>query len=189
MTIFAEVDSTDTIIYVWEQDVPEVGPAPRMRVLPPEYRYEVLSELIDLHTPPSSTMVPKLVEGRGQWQETATLAELKDLKAAEITQAKIYANFAYFEYAGKRIAVDDASFRELQSTNGYIALFGEMEPHWPGGWKTMDDSYVIIPDVATWKLFYKAMYGSGLTNFNKSQVLKAEVRAATSPEELSMINW
>lgn len=106
-----------------------------------------------------------------------------------ITHCKIGANMNYFEFGGKQIQADDASFREIQSTNGYVALNNAMPPQWPGAWKAMDNTVVPIPDVATWKAFYNTMVATGTANFKRSQELKLAIANASTIPEVMAVVW
>jgi hypothetical protein len=138
---------------------------------------------------PSSTSELKFISGAMAWVEMATLDDLKAAKNVEIVKARVAADFDSFEFGGKHIAVDEASFRQIQATNGEVALTQQLPINWPGGWKAIDNTYVAIPTVGSWITFYQAMVQAGLTNFNKSQVLKAAVAAATTPAQVTAIVW
>jgi len=64
-----------------------------------------------------------------------------------------------------------------------------MPVDWVGGWKTIANTYVPIPDVATWGRFYLSMTGQGKVNFAHSQALKAQLAAATTAEQVEEIVW
>lgn len=138
---------------------------------------------------PTSTSILKVVNGVLAWVETATLDEIKAARVAAITQARVDADDTYFEFGGKRIAVDEASCKQIYITSSYAALTGQMHPDFPGGWKTIDNSYVAIPNVAAWVNFITALNGAGLAHFNKSQVLKAQIMAATTASAVIAIVW
>lgn len=138
---------------------------------------------------PTETSVLRMVDGVLTWSETASLEELRIAKRAEITRHRLEADADHFVYQDKQIRTADKDMIDLFSTNGYVALFGEFDPSWPGGWKTIDNTYLPIATVDEWKLFYKAMYLTGISNFRKSQQLKARIDAATTAEELNSITW
>lgn len=130
----------------------------------------------------------------GAWQladelPTVDLAPLKSAKNEEINAARLAANFSTFEHAGKRIACDQLSRSDIDGTNGYVALYGDLPAGWPGGWKAVDNSYVQIEDVAAWKAFYGSMFAAGNANFAHAQALKAALANAGTPEEIEAINW
>lgn len=134
--------------------------------------------------------------------QTASLDDLKDRKRAEITRARLAADADHFTYevssvndegetvtVTKEIKTADKDMIDLLTTNSYVTLFGEFDETWPGGWKAMDNSYVLIATVEEWKPFFKAMYQKGIANFRKSQTLKAEVDAAETVEALQAVSW
>lgn len=130
----------------------------------------------------------------GAWQladelPTVDLAPLKAAKNEEINAARLAANFSTFEHAGKRIACDQLSRSDIDGTNGYVALHGSLPAGWPGGWKAVDNSYVVIGDVDAWKAFYGSMFAAGNANFARTQALKVMLANAGTPEEIEAINW
>ncbi len=131
----------------------------------------------------------------GVWREAADQGDAVDLgaikasKNEEINAARLAANFSSFPFAGKQIASDQLSRSDIDGTNGYVSLYGAMPPGWPGVWKATDNSYVPLPDVAAWKDLYSAMFAQGNANFAHSQVLKALLAAADTPEDVAAIHW
>jgi hypothetical protein len=123
------------------------------------------------------------------WLDPRTLAERRAVKNAEITAARLQANQTSFTYLGQEIAVDALSRSDIDCTHGVVLLTGAMPPGWQGGWKTVANTYVPIPDVATWSAFYLAMNSQGARNFDHSQALKAQLAAATSFEAIDAITW
>lgn len=119
----------------------------------------------------------------------ASITELKIFKNAEINNARLAANRSTFTHAGKAIACDELSRGDIEGTSGFVTLYGGMPPGWPGGWKAVDNTYVAIPDVTAWKAFYASMYAAGIANFTKAQTLKAQIAAATTPEQVAAIVW
>jgi Domain of unknown function (DUF4376) len=118
-----------------------------------------------------------------------TLAELKEKKKAEITEARAKASQGEFTYEGKLISCDALSRSDIDGTNGYVVSHNEFPGGWPGAWKAVDNSYVPITNVEGWKAFYSAMVTQGVANFIKSQTLKAQVDACTTKAQVSAINW
>ena len=119
----------------------------------------------------------------------ATIAELKEKKKAEITEARAKASQGEFTYEGKLISCDALSRSDIDGTNGYVVSHNEFPGGWPGAWKAVDNSYVPITNVEAWKAFYSAMVTQGVANFIKSQTLKAQVDACTTKAQVSAINW
>lgn len=171
-------------------------------------------DYLDLEGPPSPPPVPRdgytyvlqtepitwkgptpahelfLLDGQLVWQESMPLAVFKAQRSAEITAAKVAANADHFVYAGKKIAVDEASFREMLSTCAWVAMTQTMPANWPGGWKAMGDAgYVQFDTVPQWIDFYGTMVQTGMANFLKSQQLKAYIEDATTCEEVAALHW
>lgn len=167
----------------------EGPPAPPPDVTP--HVAHLLLEPIDWSAQPSPTCVlrwPSL-----EWEEASSLVELKATKNAEIDRARETANRTYFDFAGMRIACGDIDWKDIMSASAEISLTHEMPADWVGFWKGKDDEgntqYVPIPDVATWTLFIQAMVARGQTHFRKSQDMKAQLAAATTPEQIAAITW
>lgn len=117
------------------------------------------------------------------------LAALKAKKNAEINEARLAANFSTFTHTGKAIACDQLSRSDIDGTNGYVSLYGELPAGWPGGWKAVDNTYVPITTVDEWKAFYASMFAAGSANFAKAQALKAQIADATTAEQVAAITW
>ncbi len=181
--------SQETIVLMgFSKYIPEIGPAPRFPEPMKGCTYVELDQPFNrINNSPS--VIAKWENNNIVWEETATLEEVKLQKNAEITAAKIAANGGRFIYMGEEILVDEASFREMQSTCAWVAMTQSMPNNWPGGWKTVSNTYVPIPNVPGWVEFYGTMVQSGLANFNRSQQLKLAIAAASTHEELLLINW
>lgn len=121
-----------------------------------------------------------------QWPPV-DLAALKAAKSAAINAARLKANQSHFVFMGKQISVDPLSRSDIDAAHGAILLLGAMPGGWPGGWKAMDNTILPIPDLATWGQFYGAMVAQGTANFNHAQALKAQLAAATTPEEVEAV--
>lgn len=122
-----------------------------------------------------------------QWEDPRTLADLKAAKNQAINMARAAANSSFFLFQGKRIAVDQLSRSDIDAAHGSILMLQALPPGWPGGWKSMDNEIVPIPDVATWAQFYGTMVATGTANFNHSQTLKAQLAAASTPAEVEAV--
>lgn len=118
-----------------------------------------------------------------------TLDELKTAKNAEINQARATANASTFTHDTKVFSCDALSRGDIDGVNGYVAIFAALPPTFPGPWKAADNSYYPIADVAAWKSFYASMVATGAANFIHAQELKAQLAAATVPEEVAAIVW
>lgn len=130
-----------------------------------------------------------------QWEDPRTLADLKAAKNAAIDLARERANSTTFMFQGLSIAVDPLSKGDIMGAHGEW-LTGQAPEGWPGGWKSKDKGpngeslYVPIPDQATWLAFYRAMVAQGTANFAHSQVLKDQLAAATTAEEVAAVpDW
>lgn len=122
-----------------------------------------------------------------QWGDPRTLSDLKAAKNQAINQARAAANSSYFVFQGKQIAADPLSRSDIDAAHGSILMLQALPPGWPGGWKSMDNEIVLIPDVATWAQFYGSMVATGTANFNHSQALKAQLAAASTPAEVEAV--
>lgn len=125
-----------------------------------------------------------------QWEDPRTLADLKAAKNDAINRARAAANSSFFMFQGKRIAADALSRSDIDAAHGAILMLQAMPPGWPGGWKSMENEIVPIPDVATWAQFYGTMVATGTANFNHAQALKTQLAAAQTPEAVADVpNW
>lgn len=118
-----------------------------------------------------------------------TLSQLKVLKNTEINAARMAANQTSFTHGGKEVACDALSRSDIDGTNGAIVNLGALPPGWPGAWKAIDNSYIIISTVVEWKAFYLSMFAAGNANFARSQQLKATLAAATTKNQVNAIVW
>jgi len=122
-----------------------------------------------------------------QWEDPRTLADLKAAKNAAINAARLKANQAHFTFMGEQIAVDALSRSDIDAAHGAWLLAGGPPPGWPGGWKAISNAIIPITDMATWGQFYGAMVAQGTANFMHAQALKAQLAAATTPEEVEAV--
>lgn len=118
-----------------------------------------------------------------------TLLELKQLKVIEINSIRGAKNSSSFPFAGKLIACDQLSRSDIDAVTGFIALTGSLPPSFPGAWKAVDNSYISIPDINTFKAMYGAMVAEGTVNFTRSEQLKGMVAAATTKIQVEAIVW
>lgn len=123
------------------------------------------------------------------WIDPRTLEDVKTIRKQYINEERLKANQAYFVFAGKQIAADPLSRSDIDATNGYVSLMGTLPDPWAGGWKTLDNTYVAIPNVDVWKLFYSSMVTQGTTNFIHAQDLKQQIDAATTIPEVEAVTW
>jgi len=140
---------------------------------------------------PDSVICGMVKNGNNYVLPTVSIETLKASKNDEINAARLKANFTTFTHAGKQIACDELSRSDIDGMNGYVSLNGAMPPGWAsiGGWKAVDNTHVIIPDIAAWKAFYLSMFAAGNANFAKAQSLKAALASATTAEQINAIVW
>ena len=119
-------------------------------------------------------------------QRLATAKAAKDL---EINGWRMAANFSTFTHLGKVIACDRLSRSDIDAANGEIVNRGAMPVGWPGAWKAVDNTFILIADVVAWKAFYAAMFAAGNANFARSQNLKTQLTAATTPVQVAALAW
>lgn len=117
-----------------------------------------------------------------------TLEELKAEKKLEINKWRQIANFS-FTHLGHEYACDLLSDKDIAGTVGSLTLLGEFPPGWPNGWKAIDNTFLPITTREQFEDFYRSMTARGTANFVHSQVLKAAVELATTPQELDAIVW
>jgi hypothetical protein len=119
----------------------------------------------------------------------ADLAALRSAKNAEINHWRAAANLSTFPHAGKVIACDALSRSDIDGVANQISLFGTFPDGFPGAWKAVDNSYIVLPDIDAFKAMYASMTAQGAENFNHAQALKAALAGAGSPEEIAAIVW
>jgi hypothetical protein len=188
ITVFCQVDEQDVICRVWEADIPDVGPPPRVPTPRDGTRYEVLNSWVNIHNLEDS-LVPTYVNGECVFTETKTLEEIKSDKNSEINKCRLAANRSTFPFGGKNIACDELSRSDIDAVNGIVALTGSLPPNWVGVWKATDNSYVPVADLSTWTAFYVAMVSKGSENFAYAQQLKTELASATTHADVKAISW
>lgn len=117
------------------------------------------------------------------------ISDYKAEKKSQINEWRAQANQSTFPFAGKLVAVDVLSRSDIDGVASYVSLNNALPPNFPNVWKATDNSYIPIPDVATFKSLVAAMVAQGAFNFAKSQELKAQVDAATTIEQVEAIQW
>ncbi len=189
MTIFAELDEAGFVLKTMGRaDPPDMeGPLPP----PPGPEWRLSAEPIKFGGAPTATSRMWWDEDlqAARWVETGTLEQLRQAKKDEINAAHELANLTSFTFQGKEIQANPHSMRQIEITNGGVLARGAMRNGWLGAWKTLDNSYVAIPDVATWRAFYDAIEETGTANYLKAQELKALVDTKTKAEEIALISW
>ena len=117
------------------------------------------------------------------------LESAKRMKSEEINSRWLAANQSSFLFAGKQIECDAISRGNIDGVSSEVSLTGALPIDFPGAWKTMDNAFVPIPDVATWKSFVRAMVAQGTVNYIKAQSIKQQIAAATSLSQIDSIQW
>lgn len=178
-------DDPDAIPDTIEIDNPACKiPADAVEITPEEH-----AALLDGEA--SGKRIVAAADGRPLLQDPPppTLDELKGAKNTEINLARAAANTGVFPHDGKLFSCDALSRSDIDGMNGYVALYDELPPDFPGVWKAADNSYYPIADVAAWKSFYAAMVATGTANFAHSQQLKAQLAEATTAKAVAAIVW
>lgn len=153
-----------------------------------KYYVDVLtSTLVDVPEQPSQNH--RFDYETKTWIDPRTLADVKVGKNIYINTERARANQTSFTFQGKEVATDPLSRSDIDGVNGEVAITGALPATFPNAWKAIDNSYISIPDVATWKLFYQAMVSKGTENFLHAQDLKAQVQAATTINQVEGIIW
>lgn len=156
------------------------------------------------NTLPSQKLVSNLVEVDGEWvQNWAIVAKTEDELAADaaaltvakaeknlaINAARAIANQTSFTHLGKTIQCDPLSRSDIDAVANHVALLGTFPPGFPGAWKAVDNSYLVLPNVDAFKAMYVSMTSQGTANFQKSQELKSELALAEKLEDVNNIHW
>lgn len=181
MTILYKRTTDNKIIpdYYLQTEFPNIGGIGLV-----ELDQETLDLLfLEIYTPPDPDPVDleqELIE---------KIIKAKKDKNEEINAFRLNANFSTFSHQGKLIACDNLSRSDIDATNGYISLTGSMPVGWPGGWKAVDNSYIIISTVDDWKSLYSSLFAAGNSNFAHSQILKNQLGLAQTLEEIEAIVW
>lgn len=120
-----------------------------------------------------------------------SLDACKQRQRARINAWWLAANNSYFEFKGERISYEEDDRVDIQGIYNTIMLTGAMpvDPDWPGAWKTMNDTWVPIPDMATWIEFNVAISNRGTAHFKHAQMLKRELDAAETLEQVAAVIW
>lgn len=117
------------------------------------------------------------------------LATAKTEKNARINQWRAAANQTSFPHGGKLVACDALSRSDIDAVANSIALTGAFPAGFPGAWKAIDNSYIMLPNVDAFKAMHASMTAQGTINFGHSQDLKMALAAATTVEQVNAITW
>lgn len=133
------------------------------------------------------------LRGEAEW-----LATVVKCKRAEISAEYKIHNSGVFEWNGHAFQADNESKMNIMAINGRILAANAMPADWVGGWPSVDNTPVPIPDVATWDLFYEAMIVTGEAVYVKNKTLKDSVEAIAADtnktvdqrvDEIQQIVW
>lgn len=124
-----------------------------------------------------------------QAEPVPTLDDLRAARRLAINAARLAANRGSFAFGGKQIACDVLSRSDLDGVASYVALYGALPPGFAGVWKATDNSFVAIPDIATFKAMVAAMVAAGVAHFEHSEALKAQIASATTAEAVAAVVW
>jgi hypothetical protein len=122
-------------------------------------------------------------------QPPVDLAALKAAKNEAINAWRAIANFSTFPHAGKQIACDALSRSDIDGVANNIGLSGGFPEGFPMAWKATDNTFIQLVDVDAFKAMYASMTAQGTANFSHAQDLKAQLAAASTPEEVAAIEW
>lgn len=178
MTTYAIKDTSNSVLRIETSNTPPIASSGETVV--------VVSSLPPT-IPRGKTL--KLIGANYQVVDDRNLSDLKIVKNAEINAARLAANETSFSFGGKEISCDRLSRSDIDGINGIVTLTGSLPSGFPMAWKAIDNTYVAIPDKATWTAFYGAMVAQGTANFNKSQSLKTQLAAATTNDQVDAITW
>lgn len=106
---------------------------------------------------------------------TMTVEEYADYKRKVINDWRNSANYSHFLFNDKKISSDSASLDIINGINGELVVTGSLPASFSMSWKAIDNSFVSIPDVSTWKALYQTMVDHFINNFNHSEVLKGQI--------------
>jgi len=123
------------------------------------------------------------------WVDARKIEDVKLAKIQYINEQRLLANQTSFTFNGKEVATDPLSRSDIDGVNGEVALTNQLPVTFPNVWKAMDNTYINIPDVATWTSFYKTMVSRGTENFIHAQELKLAVEQASTIQEVENITW
>jgi len=115
------------------------------------------------------------------------LAGAKVKLNAAINEWRARINFTTFPHDGKVIACDALSRSDIDAVAGHISLFGDFPVDFPGAWKAVDNTYVVLADVDAFKAMYASMTAQGTANFVQSQVWKAQMAAAADADDIAAV--
>lgn len=129
------------------------------------------------------------VTAKPQGQIDYELGQAKAAKNNQINEWRSEANQTYFTHLGKQVACDALSRSDIDAVAGSISLTGAFPAGFPGAWKAMDNSYIVLANINAFKDMYSSMTLQGTVNFGHSQTLKADLAAATTLAQVNALTW
>lgn len=123
---------------------------------------------------------------------SAVLDARKKAKNEYITHARNDADYGVFIFSDHPVRADVASQLRMTSIGLYVLSSNALPPDFNGQWKCADNTYLTIPNVATWLAFHGALRLLQATNHSQSELLKAAIEAVSSttpPSILDAIVW
>lgn len=125
-----------------------------------------------------------------QWISHApSIDDMKAEKISAVTMRRVQED-QRFQFGGKWFQADAAAWKQISGVHGWVSAQNTMPPGWIGQWKAEDNTFLPIPDPATWWQFYGAVLARGSSNFMRGEALKAQIAAATTAEEVAAVpDW
>jgi len=119
-----------------------------------------------------------------QWEDPRTLADLKATQWTLIKQARTNAEYAGFTWDGSAFDSDAISQNRI---TGAVSL-AMMSPEFTIGWTLFDNTVRTLNQ--TDMLQVGAALGTHVaTQFAKGVILREQINAATTPEEVAAVVW
>lgn len=199
------INTTTNIYPVTEQQIKQLNETisfPALFVPPEEYKY-VFPKPAPSYNPNTqrvqeqTPVLTVLGHYEQSWVVTdinpeviaANLASAKLQKNLQINKWRAEANQTSFTHLGKQIACDSLSRSDIDAVAGSVSLNGAFPVGFPNAWKAMDNTYLSLPDIDSFKAMYTSMTLQGTINFGKSQTLKTALTNATTIEEVQALAW
>lgn len=117
------------------------------------------------------------------------LATARAVRKEYIITKKIAANKTNFPHGGKQVEHSDPAAGDLDAMALYVALNNSFPVGFPNAWKATDGTWIPVPNIPAFKELYNSKVNQGLANFTKSETLQAQIDAATTVEDINLIDW
>lgn len=175
-------------MYSLVKDSNFVSPYTRSHVNPPEWCDDGCRWVwhpLPPQTLPYQTYTTTIAETEVQYTvSNILLADYKARRMAEIDRLRQKRNMGTFSHAGKEFAFDQHAFKDVMVIAGYIGMTNELPTSFPGAWKAIDNSLLLMPTVNDFKNFYASMVNTGINSFLFCEGLRADLNNATTYEEI-----